>query len=150
MGVTSPTPTPSSATPPYTIEGDNNPPQPPGTIWIGTFSGDPSEKRLEPYLTFPEGGLTISVRPAYGAYWGDPVGASRIRISLYRVSGGTLDLVWSDVKSVDPDATGLFDDLVPFASPGTYRLEITNGSNLLAWGIARMGPKCGGTRCSGG
>jgi hypothetical protein len=88
--------------------------------------------------------------PAYGAYWGDPVGASRIRISLYRVSGGTLDLVWSDVKSVDPDATGLFDDLVPFASPGTYRLEITNGSNLLAWGIARMGPKCGGTRCSGG
>lgn len=78
-----------------------------------------------------------------------PVGAPQIRITLYRVRGGTLEIVWSDVKRVDADATGYLDLLVPFKGLGTFRLEVTRGSELLAWGIANLGPKCK-SDCSGG
>lgn len=111
--------------------------------------GPLSDAWLEPFLTWPEGGLTYEAEVAFGAFWGEPSGAAQIRITLYRLKGGTLDLVWSDTKQVDAGATGYLNELVPFSGPGTYRLEVTNGSTLLAWGVAFMGPRCE-TNCSGG
>ena len=57
--------------------------------------------------------------------------------------------IWSQTRPVDPEATGYLDELVPFEGPGTYRLEVTRGADLLAWGIAHMGPLCK-SNCSGG
>ena len=145
------TPSPSALTvPPYRVLlGLEAVVQEPGTILFGSSPGPISEARLEPFLTWPEGGMTIDAAVAFGAFWGKPVGASRIRITLYRVAGGTLQLVWSDMKSVPPATTGFFDALVPFKEPGTYRLEVTRGPTLLAWGLAHMGPRCE-SNCSGG
>lgn len=123
--------------------------QEPGTIIFGSLPGPLSAAWLEPFLTWPDEGLTYEARVAFGAFWGAPLGASAIRITLYRVQGGTLHLVWSDVKRVGPEATGYLDELVPFKGPGTYRLEVTRRSALLAWGVAFMGPRCE-TNCSGG
>jgi hypothetical protein len=146
-------PADSSATPaplpPYTTHPGPQVPQEPGTIIFGSIPGPLEEALIEPYLTWPEGGLTYEARVAFGAFWGGPAGTSQIRITLYRVTNGTLDLVWSDSKLVSPEATGYFDELVPFRGPGTYRLEVTRGPDLLAWGLAFMGPKCV-TNCSGG
>lgn len=140
-----------SITPPYRVRlGDEEIVQQPGTIIFGSLPlGLGSDGFLEPYLTWPDGGLTIDAEVAFGAFWGQPLGASEIRITLYRVSGGTLRLVWSDTKPVAPEAIGYLDELVPFKAPGTYRLEVTRGSTLLAWGLAHMGPRCE-TNCSGG
>jgi hypothetical protein len=150
----SPPPTPSaspSATPPYRIAlGDQVVQQKPGTIIFGSLPAGIEGAFLEPYLTWPKGGLTYEAEVAFGAFWGEPAGASQIRITLYRFTGGTLHLVWSDAKRVNPEATSYFDELVPFKGPGIYRLEVTRGSGLLAWGIAHMGPRCTETSCSGG
>ena len=137
--------------PPYRIiAGDEVIVPAPGTIIFGSLPlGPRSDGFLEPYLTWPEGGLTIDAEVAFVAFWGQPLGASQIRITLYRVAGETLRLVWSDQKRVGPDATGFMDELVPFKAPGTYRLEVTRGATLLAWGLAHMGPRCE-TNCSGG
>ena len=136
--------------PPYRVQlGDVVVTQEPGTIIFGSLPGGLSADLLEPYLTWPEGGLTIDADVAFGAFWGRPVEASEIRITLYRVAGGTLRLVWSDRKDVAPGSAAYLDELVPFAAPGTYRLEVTRGSTLLAWGVAHMGPRCV-TDCSGG
>ncbi len=131
------------------MEYDDEAPQDAGTVWYGNLTGPPSSVRLEPILRWPKGGLTYEGLRAFGAFWGEPVGAARIRISLYRVSGGTLDLIWSDLKRTEPAATGYLDDLVPFRGPGTYRLEVTRGSELLAWGVAHLGPRCE-VNCLGG
>lgn len=142
-------PTPS-ATPPYRFAIDDpGPAQEAGTILFGALSGPVSDGVIEPFRTWPEGGMTYEAPISFGAFWGSPVGASQIRITLYRVRGGTLDRVWSDVKRVDASATGFLDRLVPFKGPGTYRLEVTRDSELLAWGTAHLGPKCE-TNCSGG
>ncbi len=145
----SPDPTAPTPTPPYDIEYDDEAPQEAGTVWFGNLTGAPSSVRLEPVLQWPKGGLTYEGLRAFGAFWGEPIGVSRIRISLYQVSGGTLDLIWSDLKRIEPDATGYLDDLVPFKGPGTYRLEVTRGLELLAWGVAHLGPRCE-VNCSGG
>jgi hypothetical protein len=71
---------------------------------------------------------------AFGAFWGEAVGHSQIRITLYRFTGGTLHLVWSDAKRVKPEATSYFDELVPFKAPGVYRLEVTQ-----SFAAARVG-----------
>lgn len=141
----SPEPSAAGWEPPYDIEYDVEP-QLPGTIWFGGLSGP---RRLDPILEWPDAGFKYDFPFRFGAFWGEPIGALRIRISLYRVGGGTLDLIWSEVKRVEPDATGYLDDLVPFKGPGTYRLEVTRGSELLAWGVAHLGPKCK-VNCSGG
>jgi hypothetical protein len=150
---TPPTPTPAASeagVPPYRIVfGDEPVIQERGTILFGSSPGPIAEARLEPFLTWPDGGLTIDAPVAFGAFWGEPVEASEVRITLYRVAGGTLRLVWSDTKSVPPESTGYFDALVPFEAPGTYRLEVTRGPFLLAWGLAHMGPRCK-SDCSGG
>jgi hypothetical protein len=140
-----------SAAPPYRILlGDEVIVQESGTIIFGSLQpGRVSDAWLEPYLTWPEGGLTYEARIAFGAFWGAPVGGSQIRITLYRVTRGTLQLVWSDTKAVAQDAMGFLDELVPFKGPGTYRLEVTRGSELLAWGLAHMGPRCE-SNCSDG
>lgn len=148
-----PAPTPSAsapAGPPYRIILSGGlVPQEPGTIIFGSLPGTVADAWLEPFLTWPDGGLTYEAKVAFGAFWGEPAGVSEIRITLYRLGGGTLDLVWSDQKRISPDATGYLDGLVPFKGPGTYRLEVTRGPILLAWGIAYMGPRCE-TNCSGG
>ncbi len=152
----SPTPratatTSPSMAPPYRIIIGGNPVrQEPGTILFGSIPGSISDALLEPFLVWPERGLTIDAEVAFGAFWGGPLGASQITITLYRVEDGTLDLVWSDTKRVGTDATGYLDALVPFRRPGAYRLEVTSGPLLLAWGVAFMGPPCGETNCSGG
>jgi hypothetical protein len=139
-----------AATPPYTTSTmPEAASQEPGTIIFGSLPGPLEERRLEPFVTWPEGGLTYEAAIAFGAFWGEPLRAPQIRITLYRVSGETLQLVWTDTKEVGPDATGYLDKLVPFTAPGTYRLEVTRGSRLLAWGIAFMGPRCE-ANCSGG
>lgn len=146
------TPSPSASTvPPYRVLlGDEAVVQEPGTIIFGSLPlGPRPDGFLEPYLTWPDGGLTIDAEVAFGAFWGQPLGASQIRITLYRVAGGTLRLVWSDKKNIAPESVGYLDELVPFKAPGTYRLEVTRGSTLLAWGPAYMGPRCE-TNCSGG
>jgi hypothetical protein len=161
--VTSPSPSGPSPTPPYGIEYDDEAPQEPGTIWFGDVSGPRTDNRLEPLPSrclahprlvecasfWPRRGITYEALRAFGAFWGEPVDASRITISLYRLSGDTLDLVWSDVKDINPDAVGYFDDLAPFTSAGTYRLEVTRGPDLLASGVAHLGPRCK-QNCSGG
>lgn len=151
--VASPSATPSvspSATPPYRVQlGSQSVEQEPGTILFGSLPGPLEEARLEPYLTWPPDGLTYEATVAFGAFWGRPARASQISITLHRVSAGTLHLVWSDAKRVDPKTTGYLDALVPFKGPGTYRLEVTVGSELLAWGLAHMGPRCE-SNCSGG
>ncbi len=98
---------------------------------------------------WPEAGYPYDWRYAFGAFWGEPVEASKIRITLYRVTEGTLRLEWSDTKRVTPDATGYLDELVRFKGPGAYRLEVTRGSDLLAWVVAKMAPRCDQS-CSGG
>lgn len=139
-----------STEPPYRIVlSGASLPQEPRTIIFGSLPGPVSDALLEPFLVWPDGGLTIDAEVAFGAFWGGPLGASQIGITLYRMESGTLDLVWSDTKPVDVDATGYLDELVPFERPGTYRLEVTHGSTLLAWGVAFMGPPCEGN-CSGG
>lgn len=139
-----------SPAPPYRIQlGDESIEQKPGTIIFGSLPGPVEEGRLDPYVTWPEVGLTYEAALAFGAFWGGPVRASKVRITLYRMGGGTLHLVWSDTKALDPAATGYLDALVPFKGPGTYRLEVTRGSELLAWGLARLGPRCE-SNCSGG
>ena len=140
------TPAPS---PPYTAHPELQVPQAPGTIIFGSIPGPLEDAWIEPYVTWPEGGMTYEARMAFGAFWGGRAGTSQIRITLYRVRGGTLDLVWTDSKRISPNATGFFDELVPFRGPGTYRLEVTRGPDLLAWGLAFMGPRCV-SNCSGG
>jgi hypothetical protein len=136
--------------PPYRIilSGDQLP-QEPGTIIFGSLPGRLSDAWLEPFLVWPEGGLTIDAEVAFGAFWGEPIGASLVMITLYQVESGILDLVWSDTKQIDVDATGYLDELVPFERPGTYRLEVTRDSTVLAWGVAFMGQRCE-ENCSGG
>jgi hypothetical protein len=151
--VDSPPPRASASTapsPPYRVElGSQVVRQERGTILFGSLPGTVEDAWLEPYLTWPETGLTIDARVACGAFWGRPLGVSSIRITLYRVRSGTLHFVWSVTKRVNPDAMGYLDELVSFKAPGTYRLEVTRGSTLLAWGVAHMGPRCK-TNCSGG
>jgi len=151
---TAPAPSPmASATPPYRLDDLGSDmegrAQEPGTIIFGALSGPVSDARIEPFWTWPDGGMTYEFRFAFGAFWGGPARAPQIRITLYRLKGGTLDRVWSDVKDIDPDATGYLDTLVPFDGPGTFRLEVTRSSDLLAWGVAHLGPKCE-SDCSGG
>ena len=138
-----------AATPPYQIRLDEPIVQEPGTVVFGELEGSPSDIWLTAYLPWPEKGYPYDGRYAFGAFWGEPVEASKIRITLYRMTQGTLRLVWSDTKSVRPDATGYLDELVPFKGPGTYRLEVTRGSDLLAWVVAKMAPRCD-QGCSGG
>jgi hypothetical protein len=123
--------------------------QEPGTVIFGSLRDLVKEAYLEPFLTWPKDGITIDAPVAFGAFWGGPANTSEIRITLYRVSNGTLRLVWTDTKQVKPDAAGYLDELVPFKGLGTYRLEVTRGSALLAWGVAHMGPRCE-ANCSGG
>jgi hypothetical protein len=136
-------------TPPYQIRLDEPIVQEPGTVVFGELEGPASDIWLTAYLPWPERGYPYDGRYAFGAFWGEAVQASKIRITLYRITGGTLRLVWSDTKPVAPDATGYLDELVPFKGPGTYRLEVTRGSELLAWVVARMAPRCD-QNCSGG
>jgi hypothetical protein len=138
-----------AATPPYNIRLDEPIAQEPGTVVFGELEGPDSDIWLTAYLPWPDKGYPYDWQYAYGAFWGEPVEASTIRITLYRITDGTLRLVWSDTKPVVPEATGYLDDLVPFKGPGTYRLEVTRGSELLAWVVARMAPRCD-QNCSGG
>jgi hypothetical protein len=149
-----PGPTPSAsplATPPYTVlEGGVSVAQERGTILFGYPEQGRTPTWIAPFRTSTRSDLTHEAVVAFGAFWGQPVGASRIRVSLYRVTGGTLRLVWSVEKLVKPSATGYLDELVPFKRSGTYRLEVTHGSMLLAWGLAVLHEPCGETNCSGG
>lgn len=138
-----------AATPPYNIRLDEPIAQERGTVVFGELEGPASDVWLTAYLPWPERGYPYDSRYAFGAFWGEPVKASKIRITLYRITGGTLRLVWSDTKPVTPDATGYLDELVPFKGPGMYRLEVTRGSELLAWVVAHMAPRCE-QNCSGG
>jgi hypothetical protein len=134
-------------TPPYRVgTGKWALEQEPGTIIFGSAPGGVEAGLLEPYITRQTG---RPVRPfvvpfnwevAFGAFWEEPVGHTQIRITLYRFTGGTLHLVWSDPKRVKQEATSYFDELVPFKGPGVYRLEVTDGSRLLAWGVVSLGP----------
>jgi hypothetical protein len=144
------TPSPSPAPPYRIILGGNPVHQEPGTILFGSLPGPISDALLEPFPAWPERGLTIEAEVAFGAFWGGPLGASQITITLYRIEDGVLNLVWRDTKRVGTEETGYLDALVPFRRAGTYRLEVTRGATLLAWGVAFMGPPCGETDCSGG
>ena len=140
----------ASAVPPYTIAlGVDTIEQQSGTIVFGSLPGPLSDGVLEPYLTWPEDGLTIDAELAFGAFWGRPLKASDVTITLYRVVNGTTELEWSRKRDADPDATGYLGALPRFIRPGTYRLEVTRRSTLLAWGVAQMGPPCT-SNCSGG
>ena len=150
---TSPPPASSPAPveqPPYSLErGGLVLQQEPGSIVFGQLQGDLEDARLEARVSWPDGGLTLDAVVAFGAYWGEPIEASSVRFTLYRVADGTLDRVWTDEKTIDPAATGYLDELVPFEAPGTYRLEATRDDSLLACGLAYMGPPCE-SDCSGG
>lgn len=147
-----PIPTAEAPKPPYQPHyGNDIIAQAPGTILFGSVNGPIKEGWLDAYVAFPEDGVPYSFRLAFGAFWGQPLGVTHIRITLYRVTrSGTLRLVWTDQKAIDRDATGYFDYLAKFTAVGTYRLEVTRGSRLLAWGVIPLGPPCGPTNCSGG
>lgn len=137
------TPRPSGATgTPYKVIGAS---QQPGTILFGWIENG----ALDPFVGWPDAGLGIEYRYAFGAYWGQPLGATRIQITLYRVRGGVLNVVWTDTKSVDKDATGYLDTLSFFREPGLYRLEVARGPELIAWALTQIAPKCT-ENCSGG
>lgn len=143
-------PAPSPVAPPYAFYGDQ---QQPGTIVFGTFEPD---GKLDPFAPRARGPLGITRTSggidhmnAFGAFWGEPVGQSSVAISLYGYERGVLELIWSDVKSIDRKATGVADTLVPFPRPGLYRMEVTRGNRVIAWGLADVSPQC--TRdCAGG
>jgi hypothetical protein len=140
----------ASSVPPYTItSGRDKIEQQPGTILFGSLPGPLSDGVLEPYLTWPEDGLTIDADVAFGAFWGRPLEASNVTVTLYRVVNGTTEPEWSRRRDADAAATGFLGTLPGFKRPGTYRLEVTRGSELLAWGVAQMGPACT-SNCSGG
>jgi hypothetical protein len=149
LSPSTPPPTASPlAPPPYTVlERGVLVRQEPGTILFGTLG--PELTWIAPFTTSARSDLTHEADVGFGAFWGQPVGAARIRVTLYRVTGGTLRLVWSVQKRVKPNATAFLDQLVPFKRPGTYRLEVTSGSMLLAWGLAVVHPPCQ-ANCAGG
>jgi hypothetical protein len=131
--------------PPYGTM-DQGPPQKPGTIVFGTLEAN---GRINPFVGWPDAGLSIEYVYAFGAFWGKPVDATTIGITLYEVKAGTLHLVWTDAKKVSRAATGYLDTLVRFKRPGLYRLEVTRNGELLAWAMTKMEPPCVGN-CSGG
>ncbi|HEY7130639.1 MAG TPA: hypothetical protein VH440_00220 [Candidatus Limnocylindrales bacterium] len=109
------------------------------------------QDRIGTYVGWPDAGLGTDHAYAFGAYWGQPIGATRIEVTLYEVKAETLHLVWTDSKPVKPDATGYLDTLVPFRRPGIYRLEVTRRNELVASALTRIEPACvGPTACSGG
>jgi hypothetical protein len=94
IGLPSPTGSPAPSTraeaepgPPYRIIGTTE--QLPGTILFGWIE----DGALDPFAGWPDAGLPIEATFAFGAYWGEPVGTPRIRITLYRIENGVLDLV---------------------------------------------------------
>lgn len=131
--------------PPYGTRSQG-PPQQPSTIVFGWLEAD---GRINPFTGWPDAGLSIEYEYAFGAFWGRPVDATSIMITLYEVKGGTLHLVWTDTKEVPREATGYLDTLVRFERPGLYRLEVTRDDELLAWALTKMEPPCV-TDCSGG
>lgn len=140
-------PSPASAAPigPAYVVDSYGRPQEAGTIIFGS----PVEGGLSPYVGWPDAGLQVGDAYAFGAYWGEPTGATRIEISLVRLDGGTEDIVWTDATSIAPDATGFTDTLVPFKRPGLYRLDLTQGDDVLAPSLTQIYPRCVGV-CSGG
>lgn len=130
--------------PAYVVDGYGRP-QEAGTIIFGS----PVDGGLSPYVGWPDAGLQVGDGYAFGAYWGEPTGGTRIEISLVRLDGGSEDLVWTDVKSIAPDDTGYTDTLVPFKRPGLYRLDVTQGGDILASSFTQIYPRCVGV-CTGG
>ena len=142
----SPTPTALAiGKPPYPVLS-GGPPQEPGTIIFGDRY---KNEGVAPFTGWPDAGLSIDRTYAFGAFWGEPAKVPRIRVTLYRVFDDTLELVWTDEKSIARDATGFSDTLVRFKRTGLYRLEVTRGPEVLAWALTRMYPPCAGA-CSGG
>jgi hypothetical protein len=115
-----------------------------GTILFGDLAGD----SLSPFSGFPYG-FTIDRRWGFGAYFGRPVGATEVTVTLYRSVDGEWQVVWSEAKHVDPTTTGYAAHLADFAEPGLYRLDVGAGGVVLATALMRMEPPCVGT-CTGG
>ena len=102
------TPPPSpAATPPYQIRLDEPIAQEPGTIVFGELEGSPSDIWLTAYLPWPEKGYPYDWRYAFGAFWGEPVEASKIRITLYRMTAGHASTRVVGHKARDPGCDGL-------------------------------------------
>jgi hypothetical protein len=125
-----------------------------GTIAFGRFTDD---GKLAAYWNRPQGVVGIprarigtGQLKAFGAFWGQPIGDDAVRITLYEVRGGTLHRVWSQSKRVDVVATGFADTIVPIAKPATYRMEVTRGNDVMAWGLLVVIPPCESLGCSGG
>jgi hypothetical protein len=135
----------AAVVPPYGTM-DQGPPQKPGTIVFGWLEAD---GRINPFTGWPDVALSIEYAYAFGAFWGRPVDATRITITLYEMKAGTRHLVWRETKRVTREATGYLDTLARFERPGLYRLEVTRDDELMAWALTKMGPPCVGT-CAGG
>ena len=138
------TPVPIDPRPPYEIYGGGGPQQR-RTILLGAKDGD----ALEPYAAWPDGRFAVDAPLTYGAYWGEPAGATELRLAIYQVIDETLELVSSVMVTVDPSAMGHLDQLPAIARAGLYRVEITRGSEVLAWTLVLMDPPCGES-CAGG
>ena len=134
---------PSLPPPPYEFTVDDIV-QAPGTILFG----DTHRGTFDTFEGWPSG-ITMDWDYTYGAYWGERVGDDQIRVTLYRVRNGTLSRVWTDVKAIEPEATGYLDSIVRFAAPGVYRIEVTRGVEPIAWSLIRVGAPCT-EDCSGG
>jgi hypothetical protein len=87
---------------------------------------------------------------AFGAFWGQPLGRDEIRVTLYEVVDGSLRQVWSETKRAKVLDRGFADSVVPIDEPGLYRMEVTRGADVLAWGLLDVEPPCEALGCSGG
>lgn len=149
-----PTPSPSVAhvpssaptllPPPYEFTSDGMV-QEPGTILFG----DSERGTFEPIAGWPYG-IGMGFDYTYAAYWGEPLGDDHIRVTLYRVRNGTLSQVWTDVRAIDPEATGYLDSIVRFEADGVYRLEVTRGVEPIASSLIRVRRPCLAKDCGSG
>lgn len=103
---------------------------------------------LQTYTGFPAG-FGIDQDLGFGAYFGRPVGASSVTITLFELRNDAWREVWSDRKNIEPTDAGFADTLVRFVRPGLYRLDVVARDDLLASALMRMEPPCV-RDCSGG
>lgn len=121
---------------------DEGAPEPQGTPTL-TLTVGPSEQGLA------EAGLPD--RYTFGAYWGRPLSSTAIVVSLYRVTQGALEVLFSHQRTAEPGALGYSETLPAFPSVGRYRLEVTTTDGIvLAWGLMDVNGTCSSTGCSGG
>ena len=101
-------------------------------------------------LGMPRSSTTVGQPRAFGAFWGRPLDRDEIRVTLYEVVDGTMRQVWSVTKRAKVIDTGFADTVAPTTDPGIYRMEVTRGADVLAWGLLEVGPPCAAIACSGG